>query len=63
MASIEAAYPSRVFLMKGAECCVCLDSFGSAAEDTVAAGGAALHVAQQLRALHPPIAPLRCDRV
>ena len=61
MASIDAACPNRVFLVKGAECCVCLDSFGSAAETAVAKGGSGEHVAKLLRSLNPPITPLRCD--
>ncbi len=60
MASLESAAPDRVFMAKGCECCVCLDAFGAAAEDVVAAGGSGQHVAALLRALVPPVTALRC---
>ena len=59
MASIESARPNRIFLVKGAECCVCLDAFGSAAEDVVAAGGSGERLVVSLRSLSPPITALR----
>ena len=60
MAAIESVSPHHVFLVKGAECCICLDAFGVAAEEAVAAGGGGQHVATMLRSLDPPITALRC---
>ena len=62
ISSIEAACPSCVFLVKGTECCVCLDSFGLAAESVVATGGSGQNVAELLRSLDPPITTLRYHR-
>jgi hypothetical protein len=56
---MESVSPNHVFLVKGAECCICLDEFGVAAEEAVAAGGCGQHVATMLRSLDPPITALR----
>jgi hypothetical protein len=60
MEAMESVSPDHVFLVKGAECCICLDAFGVAAEQVVTVGGGGQHVSAMLRRLDPPITALRC---
>jgi hypothetical protein len=59
MAAIASTFPDRVFLTTSSECCVCLEAFGKAAEDSAANESGQL-VAQLLRELDPSVTALRC---